>query len=70
MSDQSDKETGNRIVKYRRALGLSQAALDEKSGVPANTIARLERGEHTATTPTLKKLARALNVTLSDLIGG
>ncbi|HEY4963353.1 MAG TPA: helix-turn-helix transcriptional regulator [Candidatus Saccharimonadales bacterium] len=70
MTDQANKETGKRIVKYRKTLGLSQEALHDKSGVPANTIARLERGEHTATTPTLRKLAKALDVTLSDLIGG
>jgi transcriptional regulator with XRE-family HTH domain len=68
MPDKSDKHTGKKIRKYRNLLGLSQVALEDKSGVPSNTIARLERGEHTASTPVLRKLARALGVTVDDLL--
>jgi transcriptional regulator with XRE-family HTH domain len=68
MTDKADKQTGKKIRSYRRALGLSQVALENKSGVPSNTIARLERGEHTASIPVLKKLARALGVTINDLL--
>ena len=68
MPDKSNKETGKKIRKFRKALGLSQVALEDKSGVPSNTIARLERGEHTASTPVLRKLAKALGVTVNDLL--
>jgi transcriptional regulator with XRE-family HTH domain len=68
MPDKTDKQTGKKIRSYRKTLGLSQAALEGKSGVPSNTIARLERGEHTASTPILKKLAHALGVTVNDLL--
>lgn len=69
MTDQSDKQIGKRIRRYRKDAGLTQVTLEQKAGVPANTIARLERGEHTATTPVLRKLASALDVTLNDLAG-
>jgi transcriptional regulator with XRE-family HTH domain len=62
------KQTGKRVRSFREDAGLTQAALHEKANVPTNTIARLERGEHTATTPTLKKIASALGVTLNDLV--
>ena len=68
MPDKADIQTGKQIRKYRKALGLSQVALEGKSGVPWNTIARLERGEHTASTPVLRKLAKALGVTVDDLL--
>lgn len=68
MPDKADKQTGKKIRKYRKALGLSQVALEDKSGVPSNTIARLERGEHMASTPVLRKLAKTLGVTVDDLL--
>ncbi len=68
MTDKADIQTGKKIRKYRKSLGLSQAGLEEMSGVPWNTIARLERGEHTASTPVLRKLAKALGVTVDDLL--
>ena len=68
MVDKSTKETGKRIRKYRKSCGLSQAALADKAGIPSNTVARLERGEHQATTTTLKKLAKVFQVKIDDLI--
>jgi transcriptional regulator with XRE-family HTH domain len=68
MSSASNKATGKRIRGFRVDAGLTQLELKQASGVHENTIARLERGEHTATTPVLKKLAKALGVTLDDLV--
>lgn len=62
MPDKSDIATGKRLRKLRKDAGLTQKGLYKKSGVSETTIARLERGEHTISTPTVKKLAKALDV--------
>ena len=69
MPESADKHAGQRLRTLRLKAGLTQVALAESSGVDANTIARLERGEHTPSNPTLKKLAEALGVKVSDILG-
>lgn len=65
-----DKEAiAKRIKQYRKQSGLTQAALGKKAGVDKNTIARLERGTHPASLLTIKKLAEAFDVTVSDILG-
>ncbi len=46
----------------RMKMGLSQDKLSELTGVPQNTISRIERGERTPHRSTLEKLARVLEV--------
>ena len=58
------------IRKLRLAKGLSQRALAARVGVTAAYITMLERG--TKTNPslfTLRKLAKALGVPLTELLG-
>jgi transcriptional regulator with XRE-family HTH domain len=62
------KAVAQRIKKFRKASGLTQAALAEKAGVSPNTVARLERGLHRASSETVEKLAKALGVTASDIL--
>jgi transcriptional regulator with XRE-family HTH domain len=69
MPDPQDKQTGLRMRQFRRNAGLTQAQLAEKTGIHVNTIARLERGKHTPSHPTLRKLAEVLGVTVSDILG-
>jgi transcriptional regulator with XRE-family HTH domain len=69
MPDNPDIAVGNRIRRLRLDAKLTQKSLAEKVDVDSNTIARLERGSHTASTPTLQKLAKALNVKVSDILG-
>ncbi len=57
------------LRRLRRARGLSQEALAEKSGVSAFTITELERGKRQSYPATLAKLAAALDVTISQLMG-
>jgi transcriptional regulator with XRE-family HTH domain len=38
------EELRSRVVEHRRALGLSLRAASEDSGVPLNTLSRVERG--------------------------
>jgi len=69
MPDKSDTEVGKRLRKLRKDADLTQTGLSKKSGVTETTIARLERGEHTISTPTVKKLAKALGVSTSTILG-
>jgi DNA-binding XRE family transcriptional regulator len=65
-----DKEAiAKRLRQYREQSGLTQVALGKKAGVNWNTIARLERGKHPASLLTIKKLAEAFDVTVSDILG-
>ena len=48
---------GPTLRDQRLALGLSQAALAQRLGIPRNTIARWERGELRIEHPTLLALA-------------
>lgn len=48
------------LVRERAELGLTQRELASAAGVRVETLCRIETGRHTATTPTLDKLHRAL----------
>lgn len=58
-----------RIVELRARRSMSQEALARKAQINRVTLARLERAMHQPTLETLDRLARALGVTLSDLVG-
>jgi transcriptional regulator with XRE-family HTH domain len=69
MIDKKAEGIGKRIKSYRLKAGLTQVGLEDKSGVPSNTIARLEQGRHRASNQTIEKLAKALSITATDLLG-
>ena len=56
-----------RIIRDRR--GLSTRKLGELSGVSFVNIIKMEHGQLDPRLSTLRKLAQALNVTLSELAG-
>lgn len=57
------------LKTIRQNMNLTQEELAEKSGVGRVTISRLETGELKETTAgTLSKLARALNVSIDQLV--
>jgi len=66
---------GDRIARRRRAMPMTQEALAEAAGLSVETIRKLE--QHKSTTPrlstmrlsTMGKIARALQVPTSQLIG-
>lgn len=59
-----------RLREFRRQAGLTQKQLEERSGVPENTISRIEIGSVQAiSTKTLMGLARALQVSTDTLLG-
>lgn len=51
------------LTCLREAQGLTQEQLGAKSGIPQETLSRLERGRIPAL-PTLRRLAKALNATV------
>lgn len=59
---------GYKVKEYREALGMTQEELSIKSGVSRGTIVALENDKESATTTaTLRKVAKALGVTISHL---
>lgn len=62
----TDSTFGERLKELREAAGLSQYALAKKSGVTGQAISKLEKGESEPSWLTVRKLARALGVTVSD----
>lgn len=49
-----------RLVRDRRALGLTQADLARRAGIAAETLNRIEKAKLTPTMTTLQKIDRAL----------
>ena len=55
------------LKELREARFLTQRELAEKSGVGIATVARIEKGTHSPSFRTIKRLAAALGVEPSDL---
>ena len=60
---------GERVRVAREAAGISQKLLADKIGVSEYTIIRLEKGRRAAKSDELEKIATALDVPLSYLVG-
>ena len=58
-----------KIKRYREQRGLSQEALSKKAGLSREYLARLEGGQHNPSLVTLQKLAKALGVPVTELLG-
>ena len=57
-----------RVKELIKRNGLSQEELTENSGLSLRTIQRIENGETQPTGDTLKRIAKALNVTPNELV--
>jgi len=62
-----NQRIARRVRETREALGLSLAALAERSGVSRSNISLIERGESSATATVLDKLSAALGITVASL---
>lgn len=62
-------DVGNRIRRYRLERGMSQAQLAEKAGRKRSAIGNYESGAREPDYDTLTALARALEVSVSALLG-
>lgn len=64
-----DMNIGERIKELRKSKNLTQKQLGEKIGVTATTITKYENNQLSINTDTLSKIAIALGVTVSDILG-
>lgn len=63
-------EIGKMVHSRRLDRGLTLEQLSATSGVSRAAISKIERGEVTATAAVLGKLAEALDLSISQLVGG
>lgn len=61
---------GPALRRRRKELKWTLQELADKSGVSRAAISKIERGDSGASTPVLGKLAEALDVSVSQLLGG
>jgi transcriptional regulator with XRE-family HTH domain len=61
---------GRNIRMARKAQGLSQLALAERSELSADFIGKVERGTTSPSIESLKAIATAMNLSLGDLFAG
>ena len=65
----NNQNLAKNIKKLREAKGLSQEKLARLADVANNTLIKMESGENqNPTLDTLKKVAKALSVSVDDLI--
>lgn len=57
-----------RVRTFRENIGISQEKLAEKAGLHRTYIGSLERAEKIPSLITIVKIAKALNINISDLI--
>lgn len=67
MQENINEEFGNILHKYRNARHMSQEQFAELCDISFAYYGRLERGEHSVTLDTCKKIADALNVPIYEL---
>lgn len=61
---------GERSRKLRQETGLSQEAFADRCGLDRTYISGIERGKRNVSLENLNVLAKALNLTFSDLLKG
>jgi transcriptional regulator with XRE-family HTH domain len=62
-------DLGLRVSAHRSQLGLSQTVIAKRAGLAASYLSRIENGKIFPTVPTAQKIATALRVPLSELLG-
>ena len=66
----NNQNLAKNIERLRKAKGLSQERLARLADVANNTLIKMESGENqNPTLETLKKVAKALEVSVDELIG-
>ena len=69
MAESSKTNLAKKVKQLRERLGLSQEKLARLADVSNNTIINIEAGkQNNPTIDTLKKVAKALNVLVEELI--
>ncbi len=57
------------LSKIRKQLRYTQKEVAEKAGLNPNYYAKVERGDGVPSLKTLYKIAKALDVTVTDIVG-
>ena len=66
----NSSKLGEALKRRRQEQSLTLDQLAAKSGVSRAAISKIERGDSGASTPVLGKLAEALDLSISQLLGG
>ena len=67
MDNSLELNIGKRIKSLRKSHGLSMRDLAARSSLSANAISLIERGENSPTVSSLKRLSKALDVSIHEL---
>lgn len=70
MDNQARKKLGTNIKKLRSKLELSQEQLAEKADLHRTYVGAVERGERNISLDNIVAIARALEVSASELLEG
>ncbi|MFM7365320.1 MAG: helix-turn-helix domain-containing protein [Cuspidothrix sp.] len=70
MNNQARKKLGSNIKKLRSKLELSQEQLAEKADLHRTYIGAVERGERNISLDNIIAIARALEISASELLEG
>jgi transcriptional regulator with XRE-family HTH domain len=65
----SEEELGRRIQNYRINKGLTLQELAEKTGITKGYLSKIENSEKAPPVSTLINLAKALNISISEIFG-
>lgn len=68
-SDPELAKFGERVRELRKAAGVSQEALASQAQMHRTYLSGIERGERNVSLINIVKLAKALNVSLRELVG-
>ena len=67
MSKTTLEKFGEKVREQRHKLGLSQEELASRAGVHRTYIGMIERAEKNITLENIEKIAKALNLSISEL---
>lgn len=62
------KQLGRRLKKLRTARGISQETLAKKARITREYVSKLEAGLYDPTIGVVQRLAKALKVTVAELV--
>jgi transcriptional regulator with XRE-family HTH domain len=68
MTRAARRQLGMKVRALRDRRAMTQEVLAQKAGISRGYLARVETGRHEPTLTTLRKLAKALGVPVSELL--